>query len=279
MFAEPLKNAMNKEFGSNFQPGTEFLKGAGDFLRAVKEEDDSIDGETNEVTGVGSAGSSEPLFSIKKKELEEIKNKLFKKNKPKGVMKTPIGKIYGATTSLEEEVNEKWSQKYKDSINCNNPKGFSQKAHCQGKKKKVESKESTVSNSGGSFEAPFAFKDSEFVRKSFAETPKKIEANEATGSDSSGSYVTTAAWAKSTSKKHWRGKSKTQIPGGNFVTVKKKCTKFPYCNQGDIGALKFTNENKDLLEVIKAISEKQGISENMIKNIIFYEYTKNKTKK
>jgi hypothetical protein len=39
----------------------------------------------------------------------------------------------------EEEVEEKWSEKYKKSIDCNNPKGFSQKAHCQGKKK--ESKE------------------------------------------------------------------------------------------------------------------------------------------
>jgi len=30
----------------------------------------------------------------------------------------------------------KWSEKYKKSINCKNPKGFSQKAHCQGRKKK-----------------------------------------------------------------------------------------------------------------------------------------------
>jgi len=28
-----------------------------------------------------------------------------------------------------------WSKKYKDSINCDSPKGFSQKAHCAGKKK------------------------------------------------------------------------------------------------------------------------------------------------
>ena len=34
-----------------------------------------------------------------------------------------------------ENIEEKWSQKYKKSINCNNPKGFSQKAHCQGRKK------------------------------------------------------------------------------------------------------------------------------------------------
>ena len=33
-----------------------------------------------------------------------------------------------------------WSDKYKKSIDCNNPKGFSQKAHCQGRKKRNESK-------------------------------------------------------------------------------------------------------------------------------------------
>lgn len=31
---------------------------------------------------------------------------------------------------------EKWSNKYKKSINCKRPKGFSQKAHCAGRKKK-----------------------------------------------------------------------------------------------------------------------------------------------
>jgi hypothetical protein len=41
----------------------------------------------------------------------------------------------------ESEVTEKWSEKYKKSINCNNPKGFSQKAHCQGKRKHSEMKE------------------------------------------------------------------------------------------------------------------------------------------
>ena len=34
------------------------------------------------------------------------------------------------------ELGEGWSDKYKKSINCSNPKGFSQKAHCAGKKKK-----------------------------------------------------------------------------------------------------------------------------------------------
>jgi hypothetical protein len=35
----------------------------------------------------------------------------------------------------EDYIDEKWSQKYKSSINCSNPKGFSQKAHCAGRKK------------------------------------------------------------------------------------------------------------------------------------------------
>ena len=38
-------------------------------------------------------------------------------------------------------VSEAWSAKYKKSIDCDNPKGFSQKAHCQGKKKVTEGKE------------------------------------------------------------------------------------------------------------------------------------------
>ena len=46
----------------------------------------------------------------------------------RGQGKTPI---YVST----KPKNEEWSDKYKNSIDCNNPKGFSQKAHCQGKKK------------------------------------------------------------------------------------------------------------------------------------------------
>jgi hypothetical protein len=33
-------------------------------------------------------------------------------------------------------IDEKWSKKYKRSINCASPRGFSQRAHCQGRKKK-----------------------------------------------------------------------------------------------------------------------------------------------
>ncbi len=43
-------------------------------------------------------------------------------------------------------VIESWSKKYKKSINCNNPKGFSQKAHCAGRKARQSGK-STKSSS------------------------------------------------------------------------------------------------------------------------------------
>jgi len=39
---------------------------------------------------------------------------------------------------VQELLSEGWSQKYKSSINCSHPKGFSQKAHCAGKKKHNE---------------------------------------------------------------------------------------------------------------------------------------------
>jgi hypothetical protein len=107
---------------------------------------------------------------------------------------------------------------------------------------------------------------------------KKTETKEATGSASSGSYETNAAWAKSTSKKDWRGKSKTQIPGGKFVQVKKKCKKFPYCNQGDIKALKIF-ENDTVKKVITNISKKHNISESVIKTILSYEYENSKSNK
>ena len=34
------------------------------------------------------------------------------------------------------DILEAWTKKYKRSIDCSNPKGFSQKAHCAGRKKK-----------------------------------------------------------------------------------------------------------------------------------------------
>jgi hypothetical protein len=171
----------------------------------------------------------------------------------------------------DTEIDEKWSQKYKDSIDCKHPKGFSQRAHCQGKKKKSENKEATGAASAGQFSAPLFGK----IKK---KESKKSETKEATGASSAGQYSTPAMWAKSTNKKDWRGAKKTQIPGGKFVTVKKKCKTFPYCNQGDINALKIY-ENKLVKEIISKISKEHNISENVIKAVIQNELENNKINK
>lgn len=51
-----------------------------------------------------------------------------------------------------DSLDEKWSEKYKKSINCNNPKGFSQKAHCQGRKKKLREDELVPDEQVNNFE-------------------------------------------------------------------------------------------------------------------------------
>jgi hypothetical protein len=108
------------------------------------------------------------------------------------------------------------------------------------------------------------------IRTQLGGESEKVETKEATGAASAGAYVGPSIWAKSSTKKNWRGARKTQIPGGKFVEVRKKCQKFPYCNQGDMKALKIF-ENEKMKDVIKNISKKHNISENVIKNILTYE--------
>jgi len=148
----------------------------------------------------------------------------------------------GGPVEEEKELEEKWSEKYKRSIDCNNPKGFSQKAHCQGRKKHMKEDES--------------------------EEPKKVEATEATGAASAGQYSGPMFLAKDS--KNWRGGKKPLYKGGKFVRVKKKCKNFPYCNQGDIKALKIW-ETDDLTEAIKNVAKNKNIHENIVRAILLHE--------
>jgi len=61
-----------------------------------------------------------------------------------GYKSVPGKKAYSPGSCRKEDVSEEWSQKYKSSINCSHPKGFSQKAHCAGKKKHNESIETEM---------------------------------------------------------------------------------------------------------------------------------------
>jgi hypothetical protein len=101
----------------------------------------------------------------------------------------------------------------------------------------------------------------------------KTETKEATGASSSGQYSQPAIWAKSMSKKNWKGASTKYMPGAKRVQVKKKCTKFPYCNQGDIKALKIF-ENESVQNAIDSVSSKYGINKEYISEIVFQEIRK-----
>jgi len=40
-----------------------------------------------------------------------------------------------------KQFKEEWSNKYKKSINCSAPKGFSQRAHCTARRKRAKGEE------------------------------------------------------------------------------------------------------------------------------------------
>ena len=174
--------------------------------------------------------------------------------------KEDIGEIYSVIKNKKlsnNEIRKRLKTYLKDPENL---RDFLNSILDTNKGKKSEEKESTGSGSSGGYSQPlFSTTKGDIVtgvktvreQLEMGETTEegnddmvKKETKEATSSSSSGQYSQPSMWAKSMSKKNFRGYSKTQLPGGKFVQIKKKCKKFPYCNQGDIKALKiFENES------------------------------------
>ena len=75
------------------------------------------------------------------------------------------------------------------------------------------------------------------------------------------------------SKKNWKGASTKYMPGAKRVQVKKKCKKFPYCNQGDINALKIF-ESGSVQNAIDSVSSGYGYNKDYISEIVFREIRK-----
>ena len=146
------------------------------------------------------------------------------------------------------------------------------------KKKKEENTEATSAGSAGQFSAPLfsttkgdIVKGVKTVREQTEPTKQgqvsKVETKEATSSSSSGQYSQPAIWEKSMSKKDWKGASTKYMPGSKRVQVKKKCKKFPYCNQGDISSLKIF-ENENVQKAVDSVSSKYGIDKKFIFGIL-----------
>ena len=112
--------------------------------------------------------------------------------------------------------NEDWSAKYKRSIDCNNPKGFSQKAHCQGRKKNESLNEITLASV---VKKSDNFK--EFVKQFYKEY-KDFPKDRDTIKWLSGIYTDIKGGAKTQSiseetnedLRNWFGKGKTGSSGG-----------------------------------------------------------------
>jgi hypothetical protein len=161
----------------------------------------------------------------------------------------------------------------------NNPEDLNEFLHSilnSKPEKKEETKEaSSTGGSSGSFETLFST-TKENVVKTVREGVKeiqKVETKEATSSSSSGQYSQPAIWAKSTNKKDWKGASTKYMPGAKRVQVRSKCKKFPYCNQGDIKALKIF-ESETVQNAIDSVSSGYGYDKDYISKIVFSEIEK-----
>lgn len=113
--------------------------------------------------------------------------------------------------------------------------------------KKVEATEATTSSSVGVYDAPFGGPKKDPLKLS---NPKTVYKE-----------------LRSVKDKNF---PKYGGPGGKYVRIKDKCKKFPYCNQGDIGALEFF-EQSGIKEAIENIALNTQLPMNMIKSILLHE--------
>ena len=160
---------------------------------------------------------------------------------------------------------------------------------------KTETKESMGAGSSGSFEGP-VFSDvvlkkdiHKFHNSNLKE--QQEEMGEATDASSSGGYDVPLFGSSPKGRRNplkidgpdsiYKGRAvkdkkfpKWGGPGGVFVKIKEKCKKFPYCNQGDTGALEFIKEDKEIVQAITETSKKYGIPYKEMEKIVLNEINK-----
>lgn len=159
-------------------------------------------------------------------------------------------------------------------------------------KPKKEVKE-TGADSSGSFSGPLMKRSTGVIKRPISKIPNfqtnEQELDEVTDASSSGAFDV-PAFGKSTSggRKNplnidgpdsiYKGRAvkdknfpKWGGPDSVFVKVKEKCKKFPYCNQGNTGAIEIVKEDKEIQDAITQISKKYGISHQQVENIVLNE--------
>jgi hypothetical protein len=234
-----------------------------DFLQSMLDSKKSKKEESKEATSAGgSSGAFEPMLTGGDEEKVDTKNTptvregVLKGGKADNMTLLDIAKKHAyddSTDSTSKEKIEKVHRELKSQLN----KGI--KTEMEHTKDKDKAKEIAM--------------DHLSENPKYYDKLKKVETKEATSSSSSGQFSQPAIWAKSMSKKNWKGASTKYMPGAKRVQVKKKCKTFPYCNQGDINALKIF-ESENVQKAIDSVSSSHGYDKGYISEIVFREIRK-----
>jgi hypothetical protein len=147
-----------------------------------------------------------------------------------------------------------------------------------------ETKEATGASSAGGFSSPAFSMWSEDDEAKGEYKRMDGEFKEATTSSSVGAYDAPGFQDVNMKGNTLKGKgtswTKTQLKGGAFVEIDPKCKTFPYCNQGNTGAVKYRKPKKNikkspLSEAIDNVSIKTGLSVETIKKILLHKINSN----
>ena len=216
----------------------------------------------------------------------DLNEKCWKGYTQKG-MKTMFGKRYPNCVK-KTKTNEASSPAQQAAIAINMKK--------KGIEPKKETKEQTTASSSGSYEAnafgPMIKREIHKIHNSKLTEEQEVEFKEATDASSSGAFdvpafgKTTKGGRKNPLKidgpsSEYKGRAvkdknfpKWGGPDAVFVKVKDKCKKFPYCNQGNTGALEFIKEDQEIKNAITETSKKFGIPYKEMEKIVLNEITK-----
>jgi hypothetical protein len=234
-----------------------------DFLRAMLDSKKNKKEETKEATSAGmSSGAFEPMLTggeevkIDTKNIPTVREEVLKGGKADKKTLLDLAKKHAYDDSTDSTTKERINKVHKE-LKSQLTKGI-----------KVELEHTNNKSKAEEIAMDHLSEDPKYYDKL-----KKVETKEATSSASSGQFSQPAIWAKSMSKKNWKGASTKYMPGAKRVQVKKKCKTFPYCNQGDIKALRIF-ESENVQNAIDSVSSNYGYNKEFISEIVFHEIRK-----
>ena len=217
--------------------------------------------------------------------LEDEKKKRFEKHFKEGEVEIPMVVKFGENDYDLLGGNTRLAGLIK--------KGINPKLWVVDMTKKKEEVKETGADSSGSFEGSAFGGDGDVIKRKISKIPNfepnEQELGEVTDSSSSGAFDV-PAFGKSTSGGRrdplkidgpdsiYKGRAvkdknfpKWGGPDSVFVKVKEKCKKFPYCNQGNTGAIEYVNEDKEIQQIINEISKTYGLPRKQVENIVLNE--------